>query len=299
MQTTKKFRYCLCEHCEFLYQNPKIPSVELQSYYPKVYYSYGVSAIHKPNFLVRLRLAIIEYTLSGKLPKQFLLKLFTILFRNKFSGLLPAQFGNGREFLDIGCGSGQNLHIMSRFGWNCTGIEISEEAVSIIKRNGFAAKCGGIDALTDVDKYSAVRLWHVLEHLPEVNEGLERISNAMKVGGELYLAVPNYKSIYRMLFNSFWIGFDAPRHTCVFSPKSIKKILTSHGFEVTDIKHSSTGGFVQSLDNLVTKIFNSKYRPFSTVLGVIFFYPLDYVVDLLTMGDILFVRCKKNDNFQA
>ena len=68
--------------------------------------------------------------------------------------------------------------------------------------------------------FDVITLWHVLEHIPKINDYLLRLKNLLKLDGTLIIAVPNYKSYDAKFYKNFWAAYDVPRHLWHFSKSS-------------------------------------------------------------------------------
>ncbi len=138
--------------------------------------------------------------------------------------------------LDYGSGTGAFLNEMKTNGWEVTGLEpdpgAREKARELygleIKtpENLFQLPEAGFDVIT---------LWHVLEHVHQLQETVAALQRALRPGGIILIAVPNYKSKDADIYKQFWAAWDIPRHLYHFSPKSIEVLLTKHGFAMKDM----------------------------------------------------------------
>lgn len=139
--------------------------------------------------------------------------------------LIKSLFGSTGTLLDIGAGTGEFLKVAKENNWTVSGIEPNEKA------RGIASK-KGIDLETSIDDlqgnvYDVVTLWHVLEHLPDLENTLRKIEAFVKPGGILIIAVPNFKSYDAQFYKNYWAAFDVPRHLWHFSKASMKTLFSS------------------------------------------------------------------------
>ena len=79
-------------------------------------------------------------------------------------------------------------------------------------------------------------LWHVLEHIPNLQETLGNFKCWLKKEGELIIAVPNHKSWDAKYYQENWAAYDVPRHLYHFDKNSMSTLLDQHDFEITKIK---------------------------------------------------------------
>ena len=144
---------------------------------------------------------------------------------------------NEKKLLDIGCGTGDFLEVAKRNSWTVCGIEPNVQARRIANK-----KTG--DAIFDTDELSelapssfdVITLWHVLEHLPNLEEYIQLLKKLLKTNGILVVAVPNYKSYDADYYKEHWAAYDVPRHLWHFNKKSISKLFWEVSMEVIKTK---------------------------------------------------------------
>ena len=136
-----------------------------------------------------------------------------------------------KDLLDIGCGTGDFLEIAKNGKWKIAGVEPDKNARNIAnsKTNN---KVFDVDVLSKLEaaSFDVITLWHVLEHLPDIEEHLTMFNHLLKPSGRLVIAVPNYKSYDASYYKAFWAAYDVPRHLWHFSQIGLKRILTEKGF---------------------------------------------------------------------
>ncbi len=145
--------------------------------------------------------------------------------KNKLNLILKLNNGTGR-LLDIGSGTGEFLKKANDAGWIVNGVEPNENARKLAAKKKIHLR-ESIDDFSN-EKFDVVTLWHVLEHLPELEDSIIKIEELLKPKGILIVAVPNYKSYDAKYYKQYWAGYDVPRHlwhfsktsmTCLFSEK--------------------------------------------------------------------------------
>ena len=169
--------------------------------------------------------AYISHTDSKKGLLDFLyqrVKRYSI--NKKVSLINKLNVGSG-SLLDVGAGTGDFLKVAQDKGWKISGIEPSEKAREIAKEKNIQLK-ESIEEFVD-EKFDVVTLWHVLEHLPNLDASIQKIESLIADGGVLIIAVPNFNSYDAIRYQNFWAAYDVPRHLWHFSQNSIRSIFSS------------------------------------------------------------------------
>jgi len=158
-------------------------------------------------------------TLKGKLKiiKKYLLR------QNSFSR--PEK-----NILDVGAGTGDFLRVCKDNHWYVCGIEPDKGARNIARKKGINLQ----DDLSKIkdQKFEIITLWHVLEHVENLQEYIITLKSLLYETGTLFVAVPNYKSDDAKYYKEFWAAYDVPRHLWHFSQESISKIFALENFVV-------------------------------------------------------------------
>lgn len=130
------------------------------------------------------------------------------------------------SLLDVGAGTGEFLKVTKEKGWDVHGMEPNENASSLAFEKGIILKSSL--SYFQGKQFDVVTLWHVLEHVPNLDEIIIQLSSLLKPNGTLIIAVPNFKSYDAKHYNEFWAAFDVPRHLWHFSKVSMKKLFSKH-----------------------------------------------------------------------
>lgn len=169
------------------------------------------------------------------------------------------------SLLDIGSGTGHLVAKMKAAGWNVTGIEINDGA------RKFAMQHLGIETLPPSQiqhlnnaGYDCITLWHVLEHLADLDGYLAHIQRLLKPGGVCIVAVPNTDSCDAKHYREFWAAYDTPRHLWHFNPGALKRLFKKHNFSLLKIKQLP-------IDVFYISILSERYRknPVAFLTGLI------------------------------
>ena len=135
-----------------------------------------------------------------------------------------------KNILDIGAGTGDFLKVCKVNLWNVYGKEPDIEARNIAAKKGVLLH-KDVSHFTD-KKFEIITLWHVLEHVENLEEYISTLEKLLTKNGTLIIAVPNYKSYDANYYSKFWAAFDVPRHLWHFSETSISKLFAPVNLKV-------------------------------------------------------------------
>jgi len=151
-----------------------------------------------------------------------------------------------KKILDIGCGTGDFLNVCKKNNYKVFGVEPNENANKIASN-----KIGGklVKNLNEIleSQFDIITLWHVLEHVPNLEEYISQIKKLLKPSGYLIIAVPNFKSFDADYYKQYWAAFDVPRHLWHFSKKSIQVLFSKQQIKVIKILPMQFDSFYVSL----------------------------------------------------
>jgi len=155
--------------------------------------------------------------------------------KKKVKMINSLSHGKGR-ILDIGCGTGDLLSACENDGWKISGVEPSDKARALAGKKISSQKSivSDITELSDKpkDRYDIITMFHVLEHVPNLIEYVDRLKRLLADEGSLIIAVPNYESYDATYYKEFWAAYDVPRHLWHFTQESIHHIFGSNGFVI-------------------------------------------------------------------
>jgi len=158
------------------------------------------------------------------------------------------------SLLDIGCGTGDFLAAAKNNGWSVTGIEPNENArtKANTKTNNSVFETLKLESLPE-NSFDVITLWHVLEHLPDLESHVNVFRKLLKPNGSLIIAVPNYKSFDANHYKQFWAAYDMPRHLWHFSQTSIKKLFQNFQIELNKT-------IPMKFDSFYVSLLSEKYK---------------------------------------
>ena len=234
------FDLLLDDSLDLLITSPKPKSDDLDKYYQSEdYISHTDSSASVLDFVYQ---SVRSYTLKKKLK-------------------LINSFGvENKRILDIGSGTGDFLKVCAENGWQVNGIEPNATARKIAEQK--AEKHGGsffetIEILKKEDNvflgFDVITMWHVLEHVPNLDETIFNLKKLLKPDGILLVAVPNFKSFDADYYKGFWAAYDVPRHLWHFSQTAIRRLFFFQAMEVVQT-------VPMKFDSFYVSLLSEKYR---------------------------------------
>ena len=162
--------------------------------------------------------------------------------------------GSGNSLLDIGAGVGYFVRSVQEKGFECMGIEISRKARDLAN----TLKPNTVFGVSQLEKIkpksqSVITLWHVLEHLPDLDSQIQTLKNLLVFNGSIIVAVPNFKSFDANYFKNYWAAYDVPRHLWHFSQTAISDLFERHNMEVYKI-------YPMTFDAYYVSLLSTKYQ---------------------------------------
>jgi 2-polyprenyl-3-methyl-5-hydroxy-6-metoxy-1,4-benzoquinol methylase len=173
-----------------------------------------------------------------------------IALKNKLNLINSLQPNQG-SILDIGAGTGDFLAVAKQNGWQTTGVEPSDKAKAIAKNKGVSF----VEKTSELENHSfdLISMWHVLEHVPNLDDQIKELKRLLKPNGTLIIAVPNYKSFDAQHYGKFWAAYDVPIHFWHFSKNAIKML-----FEKEEMKLEKV--LPMKFDSFYVSLLSEKYK---------------------------------------
>jgi 2-polyprenyl-3-methyl-5-hydroxy-6-metoxy-1,4-benzoquinol methylase len=167
-----------------------------------------------------------------------------IALKNKLNLINTLQPNKGR-ILDIGAGTGDFLSVAKNDGWMTTGVEPSDRAKAIAINKGVSF----VEQTSELENHSfdVISMWHVLEHVPDLDKQIKELKRLLKPTGTLIIAVPNFKSFDAKHYGKFWAAFDVPIHFWHFSKTAIKILFKKEEMKLEKVLPMKFDSFYVSL----------------------------------------------------
>ncbi|WBL22382.1 class I SAM-dependent methyltransferase [Zunongwangia sp. HRR-M8] len=192
-----------------------------------------------------------DYISHTDASKSFTDKLYNMVksyMLQKKVGWIIKQKKEGK-LLDIGAGTGDFLNAASRY-FEVDGVEPNAIAIKNAALKNLELKN---DLVEISDQYDIITMWHVLEHVPNLEHQFKEFNRLLKDDGILVIAVPNFKSKDAEIYKKFWAAYDVPRHLWHFSKSGIQKLFFENGY---DLIHSN--GLI--FDSFYVSLLSEKHK---------------------------------------
>lgn len=196
------------------------------------------------------RLKNIKDTCDYSKESQEEYKFDYFLFENKFRGKeenikekfrsYVHYFEGKQNVLDIGCGRGEFLELLTEKGISCKGIDINQDMYLYCKKKGLNVEQIDMFAyLKDIDNRSlgGIFLGQVIEHLPIKDIiKLVRLAYQKLQSGAYFIAETINPQCLLVFTDSYFLD---PFHIKLVHPETIKFILEMEGFNNIEIMYTS------------------------------------------------------------
>lgn len=229
----ESFNIMVCDNCNFHFTNPRPSEDEIGKYYDSEEYISHTDQANSPINLIY------------KIARQYALRSKKKLINS------VAKDKKGR-ILDYGCGTGYFLETMKSDDWKTYGIEPNDKARAIATQKVKVKR--SIDELDLKNKkFDIITLWHVLEHIHDLNSTIKSLKTILKEKGKIIIAVPNIESYEESIFGEEWAAYDVPRHLYHFSQETMKTLMLKHGLKIKKT-------YPMKLDAYYISLLSNKYK---------------------------------------
>ncbi len=172
-----------------------------------------------------------------------------IALKNKLN-LIHSYHPQKGNLLDIGAGTGDFLLIAKQKGWQTTGVEPSPKAKKIAENKG--VNFGELNDLPN-NSFDVITMWHVLEHVSNVEKQIATLKRLLKPKGTIFIAVPNFNSFDAKYYGVFWAAFDVPRHQWHFSKTAIEILFEKENIVLQKV-------IPMKFDSFYVALLSEKYK---------------------------------------
>lgn len=129
------------------------------------------------------------------------------------------------RILDVGCGTGANLEMLSQFG-SAEGVDVSDDALEFCRKKGLTVQKGLAETLPYEDEtFDVTTALDVIEHLDDDIAGLKEMFRVTKTGGYSLIFVPAFMWLWG-------VQDDISNHRIRYTKKQIVERLEKAGYTV-------------------------------------------------------------------
>jgi 2-polyprenyl-3-methyl-5-hydroxy-6-metoxy-1,4-benzoquinol methylase len=228
----ENFDLLLDDSLDLLMTNPKPENDQLGKYYESEAYISHTDG--KKSIVDVVYQMVRNYTLKKKLK------------------LIESFQTEDKNILDIGAGTGDFLKICADHNWKVMGVEPNAGAREIaLGKSKEGLFFDSVESLKKEDGvflgFDVITMWHVLEHVPNLDETIFNLKKLLKPEGVLIVAVPNFKSFDAAHYKEYWAAYDVPRHLWHFSQTAVRRLFFFQGMEVVKTLPMKFDSFYVSL----------------------------------------------------
>ncbi|UCC94919.1 MAG: methyltransferase domain-containing protein [Candidatus Omnitrophota bacterium] len=211
----KGYPHVRCKKCGLVFVNPQVKEEKLHELYEN----------SKAN---DLWLDVLMSSTESKARYELYERYFEELEKNTAH----------RTLMDVGCSIGDLLVVAKRRSWRAQGFDLSKKAVDFARNTrGLNVHLGKLEDFGfKANSLPVITLTGVLEHLNRPREILYRIRNLLSADGVILVQVPNLQSLHNMVLHEKSTSFDGRNHLIFFNPTTLRKMLSSAGYEVKYIR---------------------------------------------------------------
>ena len=224
-----------CANCNFQFTNPRPDQDNIGKFYESDDY--------------------ISHTNKGNNPINIIYKLVrNYSTQNKIKLIKKISKKDKAKILDYGTGTGFFLNAIKEKGWKTVGVEpdqkARENAEKLLGQKIYAdlKEIGLLD-----NKYDVITLWHVLEHIHDLNQVFSTLKGLLKEKGKIIIAVPNIDSLDNKIYKEDWAAYDVPRHLYHFNKETLSTFTLKHGMKVKNI-------YPMKFDSYYISMLSEKYQ---------------------------------------
>ena len=145
------------------------------------------------------------------------------------------------RILDVGCGTGGNLTLLSQFG-DAEGVDVSPEALEFCRQRGLKnVHLGAAEKLPFEDgTFDLVTALDVVEHLDDDVAGLREFRRVLRPEGRILLFVPTFMFLWG-------VQDDVSHHRRRYRLPELREVVEQAGFEVERTTYANITFFLPIL----------------------------------------------------
>ena len=204
-------RYVKCTDCEIVYLNPVFKDTTLMEYYSN------------------------NHTIQSEVVESDNDDFYNDLYNKGLENIITIN-KNITRLLDIGCSSGAFLDLARNRKIQTCGIELNKSEYQIASKKGHIIYNKPLESIIFNNKFDAVTMWDVFEHIKDGESILNNIKNIINKNGLIYLQIPSSDSLAAKILQDKCNMFDGLEHVNLYGVKSIKKLASKCGLQILNIQ---------------------------------------------------------------
>jgi len=231
-----EFEYFECDFCGCL-QIKEIPS-NMERYYPDNYYSFNAAKSPETSFVKNSLFRLSKFGMKCKIKNtNFITDFIGNTIYPYHTWITKGLINYSSSILDIGCGDGNLLLKLNKFGFkNLTGVDpfISKtitynDRLIIHKKSVYEL----------IGLYDFIMLHHSFEHMDDPVGVFQEIYRLLKPGSTVLIRIPLASSFAWRKYGRYWVQLDAPRHFFLHTIKSISLLAEKTDLNLYKVQFDS------------------------------------------------------------
>lgn len=182
------------------------------------------------------------------------------------------QLCHGKDVLNLGCAdatrleyavaSGAHLHCeLNKVARRLVGVDIDEKALRMLRAyvdsELICHSAERLHELSHLGTFDVVVAGELIEHLSNPGLMLDGAGGLLRKGGSIIVTTPNAFALKFFLHSAFrGVDPSSDHHTLLFSPKTLRELLTRHGFGSVEVFYS-----VWTLPSIRSRVYALLARP--------------------------------------
>ena len=202
------------------------------------------------------------------------------------------RFVLGGKLLDVGCATGDFLHVAKKFGYTVEGLELSKWSSKVAQDRGLKIYRTSLKKLSakNVQRYDVITLWGVIEHFENPQEEMIYLNRLLKPGGYLILWTGDVDGIMSRLLKRKWWYWQG-QHIQYFTHKSLNLLARKNGFRHVLTKRYPIAATYDQMENSLSRYKRNKYvLPFVKMA-----FKLKPIWYLRLPGEMFWIARKQSD----
>lgn len=197
-----------------------------------------------------------------------------------------------KNVLEIGCAYGFFAEVITNKIQHIkySGYDIVPEAIDFgAKSLGQNVHCEDYLQTKPLEKYTDVFMWDVIEHLPNPEKFIEKISAETLSGGRIYITTGDIDCFLPKFQKEKWRMIHPPSHLHYFSKKTLSLLLQKNGYKIIGVSYPSVS---RSFHLIFFSLFMLRKNPSGFIKKIYSLIPKSWNIPINTF-DIMFIIAEK------